>query len=250
MSPSSANCFSPQSKGGFSWFVPRNSSRVGVVQDGVVRSRIGVIVNMALLSAVVTVGAFASGAPQRAAACDCAAFTDTQAYEFADVVFTGKLIKIITPTGEIVVSTDPERFVFDVDEVFKGDAQSRQSVVTAREGASCGLEISGPGPFVVFARVDDDSITSGAVDVEVYSNLCSGTRSLADGALPAGFGTPSPPVTVAASGEASPAPASSGDASSTSGLWVAAIAGVLVIGVGGAVALRRKRNGFTSSTAG
>ncbi|HSP27235.1 MAG TPA: hypothetical protein VLN74_01715 [Ilumatobacteraceae bacterium] len=140
--------------------------------------------------------------------------------------------------GDNVVSTDPERFVFDVDQVFKGEAQTRQSVVTAREGASCGLEISGPGPFVVFARLDDDGITSGAMDGEVYSNSCSGTRPLADGALPTSFGTPSPPVTVGAAGEASSPPASNVDGSSAPGLWIAGIAGVVVLGAGSAVALR------------
>ena len=207
---------------------------------------------MALLCAVVTFGSFALDTPQRAAACDCVELTDTEAYEFAEVVFTGTLVEINTPEGDIVVSTDPERFVFDVDQVFKGEAQTRQSVVTAREGASCGLEISGPGPFVVFARLDDNvGLTSGALEGEVYSNLCSGTRPLADGALPASFGTPSPPVAVAATGEASSSPSSSANGSSASGLWFAAIAGVFVIGAAGAVALRRHgRNGATSSRTG
>ena len=119
-----------------------------------------------MLCAVVTFGSFALETPHRAEACSCASFTDTEAYEFADVVFTGTLVEIITPVGDIVVS-------------------------------------GGPGPFVVFARLDDEGITSGAVDGEVYSSLCSGTRPLAGGALPASFGAPSPPVTVAATGEAS-----------------------------------------------
>ena len=226
----------------------RNWWPVRVVQDGVVRSRIAAVVNIALLCAVVTSGAFALETPQRAAACDCATFTDTEAYEFSDVVFTGTLVGINTPAGEIVVSTDPERFVFDVDQVFKGEAQTRQSVVTAREGASCGLEIGGPGPFLVFARLDDEGISRGAVAGEVYSNLCSGTRPLADGALPISFGAPSPPVTVSATGEASSPPASSANGSSGDGRWIAWIAGVLVLGAGGAIALRRHgRNGATSS---
>jgi hypothetical protein len=91
---------------------------------------------MAMLCAVVTFGAYALETPQRALACDCAPLTDAEAYEFADVVFTGTLVEIDTPEGDIIVSTDPERFVFDVDRVFKGEAQTRQSVVTAREGAS------------------------------------------------------------------------------------------------------------------
>lgn len=204
---------------------------------------------MAMLCAVVTFGAFAIDTPQRAAACDCATFTDAEAYEFADVVFTGTLVEIMTLKGDIVVSHDPERFVFDVDQVFKGEAQTQQSVVTAREGASCGLEISGPGPFLVFARLDDDGLTSGAVEGEVYSSLCSGTRPRADGALPASFGTPSPPASVtAATGETSWPPASSANGSSHDGLWIAATVGVLLLTVGGAVALHRcGRNGATSS---
>ena len=212
-------------------------------------SRMAAVVNMAMLCAVVTFATFALDTPQRVAACDCAPFTDAEAFEFADVVLTGTLVEINTPVGDIVVSTDPERFVFDVDQVFKGEAQTRQSVVTAREGASCGLEISGPGPFVVFAR-PDDGITSGAVDGEAYSSLCSGTRPLADGELPTSFGTPSSPVTVEATGKASSSRASSANGSSTPGLWIAAIAGVLVLGAGGAVARYRHGRKCTSSRCG
>jgi hypothetical protein len=59
----------------------------------------------------------------------------------------------------------------------------RQHLVTARDGASCGIEISGRGPFVVFARIDFGGIPSGAVNGESRSNLRSGTRttSLAPG---------------------------------------------------------------------
>ena len=87
--------------------------------------------------------------PERAAACSCVSFTDVEAFAAADVIFTGTLDEIITPTGDTSASNDPERFVFDVAEVFKGEAFERQSVVTARDGASCGLEISGRGPFGV-----------------------------------------------------------------------------------------------------
>jgi hypothetical protein len=200
-------------------------------------------VNLSVLCAVVTLGSFAFE-PQRAAACSCAPVTDAEAYDFAEVVFTGALVEINTPEGDIVASNDPERFVFDVDQVYKGEAQARQSVVTAREGASCGLEISGPGPFVVFARLDDDSLTSGAVEGEVYSSLYSGTRPLTAGALPASFGTPSAPVTAPAAAEASSAPASNTNESSGAGLWIAATFGVLVLvlGTGGAVAFHRRRS--------
>jgi hypothetical protein len=135
---------------------------------------------------VLAVGLFVLGRAAPAAACSCAARSDEEAFASADAVFTGTLVEIRTPAGEQWSSADPERFVFDVDEVLKGEVFARQSVVTAREGASCGLEIGGPGPFVVFARTASDGVTSGAVDGELYSNLCSGTRLLTDGALPAG----------------------------------------------------------------
>jgi hypothetical protein len=149
-----------------------------------------------LLSAAVTaaVVVFILAMPQEALACSCAELDDTEAFERADVVFTGTLTEIITPGGDLVVSSDPERFVFVVDDVFKGQAQSSQSVVTARDGASCGLEIGGPGPFVVFARLESDGLTTGAVEGEVYSDLCSGTRALTDGAVLASFGGSTPPI--------------------------------------------------------
>lgn len=197
-----------------------------------------------MLCAVMTVGLFALDTPQRAAACSCVELTDAEAYDFADVVFTGVLVEINTPEGDVVVSNDPERFVFDVDQVYKGEAQALQSVVTAREGASCGLEIGGPGPFVVFARLEDDSLTSGAVEGEVYSSLCSGTRPLSTGALPASFGTPSAPVTVPTVAEASTTPSSNPNESSGGGLWIAATFGVLLLmfGTGATVALHRRRH--------
>lgn len=46
---------------------------------------------------------------------------------------------------------------------------------------------------MVFAY-ESDSITSGAVDGEFYSNLCSGTRALTSDAIPGSFGTASAPA--------------------------------------------------------
>ncbi|MGI8791726.1 MAG: hypothetical protein ACR2H3_00850, partial [Acidimicrobiales bacterium] len=68
---------------------------------------------------------------------------------------------MVSTTGDVISSADPERFVFDVQDVFKGEVTSRQTVVTPRSGASCGLEISGPGPYLVFAFADSQ-LTSGA----------------------------------------------------------------------------------------
>jgi hypothetical protein len=183
-------------------------------------------------------GAFVLAPAGRVAACSCVSFTDEDALENADVAFTGALVEILTPDGDTYSSTDPERFVFDVDEVFKGVAFARQSVVTARDGASCGLEVAGPGPFLVFARTEPDGITSGAADGELYSSLCSGTRALTSGALPASFGAAS-----------SPAPGASAvpdDGTQRSILQIATVVGVLVVvGAGCAIVIQRRRQTAT-----
>lgn len=129
----------------------------------------------------------------RLGACSCGPLTDQQALEFADAVFVGSLAEIITPPGGNYSSDDPERFVFEVDAVYRGQVFARQSVVTARDGASCGLEISGTGPFLVFARAPDTS-TDDAVDGELTSSLCSGTRAVEPAGPPVGFGDASPPL--------------------------------------------------------
>ena len=104
------------------------------------------------------------GGGRAVSACDCGGFTDDEAFAVADAVFTGSLLEIQTPPGDTYSSADPERFVFQVEEVYKGTAFARQSVVTARKGASCGLEIAGSGPFVVFARNESDGIAGGAAE--------------------------------------------------------------------------------------
>lgn len=176
------------------------------------------------------VGLVVLGSAERAAACSCAVVSDQEAVANADAVFIGTLVDIITPTGSAVSSADPERFVFDVDEVFKGEVSERQSVVTARDGASCGLEISGPGPFVVFARTESDGITTGAVDGQLYSNLCSGTRPLSNGALPAGLAVGAAPEPRAS--------ATGGDEDGTPlPVWIA-------VGVGGLALLTVAGLGF------
>lgn len=170
--------------------------------------------------------------PGRVAACSCAPLTDAEARGFADAVFVGTLAEVITPPGPSYSSADPERFVFEVDGVYLGDVFARQSVVTARDGASCGLEISGPGPFLVFARTPDTS-TGEALEGELTSSLCSGTRTLADGGAPVEFGEPSPPT-----------PGASPVGSESSGfpiVLVSATVAALVVVAAGAVLIIRSR---------
>jgi hypothetical protein len=189
-----------------------------------------VTMTAATLMAALVLGLFATS--ERAAACSCGVLTDEEALDDADAVFIGTLAEIITPGGVSYSSADPERFVFEVDEVFMGEVFARQSVATARDGASCGLEISGPGPFLVFAVTNDD-FTGGAVEGELYSNLCSGTRELGSSAVPAGWGDASPPIAGA-----SPV-GSSGSGFPT--LWILAIGGLAAAAVAVVLIARRLR---------
>jgi len=147
----------------------------------------------AAVVAAILVASVVWNAPH-AAACSCVGFTDAEALAAADVVFTGDLVEVRTPPGAMFSSADAERFVFEVDRVYKGEARARQSVVTPREGASCGLELAGSGPFLVFASrkpVFDLDADEG----ELFSHLCTGSRSLSEVPFPAALGPGAEPLT-------------------------------------------------------
>jgi hypothetical protein len=178
------------------------------------------------------VGLGTAGA-ERASACSCVSTDDTAAFQRADVVFQGTLVDIVTPDGESWSSTDPERFIFTVDKVFKGDAALRQSVLSARDGASCGLEIGVGGEFLLFGSYGDATI--GVAD-ELTSNLCSGTRPLgATAGVPATFGAGEAPragpsdVELRRDREGAPVG------------WIVLLAAVALVGAGATIVTLRRR---------
>jgi hypothetical protein len=115
-------------------------------------------------------------------ACSCAPASEAEFFRLADVVFTGTLIDRKEPPWRPVRSTtDPATLTFEVSRVHKGEAERLQEVETAMSGASCGLEIEGSGPFLVFANHARDGATQTA-------SLCGGTRAIADGG-PSEFGS-------------------------------------------------------------
>ncbi|MGR6966431.1 hypothetical protein ACU610_18390 [Geodermatophilus sp. URMC 61] len=94
-----------------------------------------------------------------ASACSCAAGTTVDALASADAVFSGRLVSREEDDGTAL-------HVFAVDTVYVGEVSARQGVVSAASGASCGLELSGAGPFLVFATRQGDRLTA---------DLCGGT---------------------------------------------------------------------------
>jgi hypothetical protein len=128
-------------------------------------------------------------------ACSCAQATDPEQLDRADVVFTGRLLgrQDAPPAADGSVSSgDLATLTFAVDRVYKGAVAARQPVLTVRSGASCGWELAGEGPYVVFAQREVDGLRT---------DLCSGNRT---GSAPAAWGSGTSPAPVAPS----PSPAS------------------------------------------
>ncbi len=191
-------------------------------------------IGLVLLFALVALGvAGVDVAP--AAACSCVGVSDGEAFERADAVFVGEWVETL-PGGALpaMSSNDPQRLVFEVSGVYKGEVYARQSVVTAVDGASCGLELAGPGPFLVFGRAAASGTEPAIEDGELAAGLCDGSRAVADRPVPAAFGAPAAPVEGS-----SPIGGSDGVDAIVAMAVGGALAGAVVLGVR---ALRRRRS--------
>ncbi|HLL61722.1 MAG TPA: hypothetical protein VK401_01645 [Propionibacteriaceae bacterium] len=148
--------------------------------------------------------------PPPAYACSCVGASEEQHAASADVIFTG------TVAADAVDQRSRTRtLTFTVDRVYKGQASSTQLVTTSSSGASCGLEISGRGPFLVFADQQGSGLTA---------DLCGGTRA---GAAPASLGP----------GQAPPADSEARRDDSRRGTWIPLLALILALGGGTVVGL-------------
>jgi len=139
-----------------------------------------------------------------AAACDCVGDTTAGSFARADLVFTGTLVsrEVSHPHSPVLSSTDPALHVFAVDSVFKGSAARRQGVVSADSGASCGLELSGDGPFVVFANREGAQYTASLCggSAPLTAALEADLRALGPAAAPSAPSAPSRPSPGARTG--------------------------------------------------
>ena len=217
--------------------------RVGephVTRRRLTRMRRLVISALALM--LLSTGLALSTAGRAAWACSCAVLTDAEYAEMADVVFAGTLTRIDAPDAARRSGMDPATFVFAVDTVFKGAAAEVQNVVTARDGASCGLEGMSPGgEFVVYATTDPSASPAGSPG-DLYSNLCSGTGPWDGSAVPAGLtgpGTAPSPDTPSAVDD------HSGDDGWSTNDWLLAAVVVVplvaTLGLAVTMAVRRRR---------
>jgi hypothetical protein len=185
-----------------------------------------------------------------AAACSCIQTTEAESFASHDVVFVGEVTERVPPEnqGPVTSSAAEETWRFTVSRVFKGEAAVETEVRTAQDGAACGLELHGRGPFLVLAS-EEDGPGGG-----LTSNLCSGSRPVVDAPVPDTFGAgrapeaADPPPPAAPSPDAGP-PSTSGSATSStadsgsSGVgWPAVgVAAVAIGSVAVAFALVRRR---------
>ena len=109
-------------------------------------------------------------------ACSCASIPISESFEQADAVFVGRLDSrtVSHPGLPNAGSDDPALHVFAVQSVYKGEVRERQGVVSASSSATCGLELQGDGPFMVFASRDGD-VTVRPAPGQYAANLCNGT---------------------------------------------------------------------------
>ncbi len=130
-----------------------------------------------LLAAVLLVLSALWASPAPAYACSCAPASDARYAADAAAIFTGRLVE-----DQVDQSAQTRTLTFAVDRVYKGQVTATQVVTSHASGASCGVEITGPGPFLVFAQAEPTGLTA---------DLCGGTR---DGSAPAGLGAGQAPL--------------------------------------------------------
>ena len=102
-------------------------------------------------------------------ACSCAGASTAQYVDGADVVLTGTVTdKQPPPKRPVMSSGDPVTYTFDVERTFKGDPSGPVPVLSAMDGASCGLEGVRVGQrYVVFASESRRG--------DLWASLCGGT---------------------------------------------------------------------------
>jgi hypothetical protein len=198
-----------------------------------------------LLTALVATAGLLVATP--ASACSCVGGTTQEFLDRADAVFTGRLLSREEPRDLFASSADPAVHLFAVDVVVKGEVREPQEVLSPVSGATCGLEIAGAGPFVVFAtrstELGYEQFTT-LEDDQYAAFLCGGTapltpaleaelRSLA-GPLPSPSATPL----------ASPAPRAAETPTDGPSLLVPAVAGIggLALTLVTALLVRRRRS--------
>lgn len=151
--------------------------------------------------------------PAPAYACSCVTDSEPELIANAQVIFTGTLTDDRS-------QHDTRTYTFAVDRVFRGEAHAIQTARTPTQSPACGLDLEGPGPYLVLGYLENGVL---------WANSCGGTRT---GATPTELGPGSPPQPGSAPTGLTWTPANSG-------LTLVIGAAFLVI----AVVVARRRSG-------
>jgi hypothetical protein len=120
-------------------------------------------------------------------ACSCVAATEAQQFKRAGVVFKGTVTTRDMPGGDHHDGSAGVLYTFAPSRVYKGTVLTAQPVHTARDGAACGVTLSGAGPFLVFAQRPRNATAATPLEM----SLCGGTRAIGADEQPAfGEGRP------------------------------------------------------------
>lgn len=136
--------------------------------------------------------------PSPAYACDCVLLPNDIAFAAqADAVFVGELVDTVQPPPPFS-ETSQATFFFEVTSVYRGNVPAEQQVV-ASTAIDCGLDLAGPGPYLIFARKDARPYEQATAVGQLSAGECDGSRPLAAGAPDPALGPPvtyypSPPV--------------------------------------------------------
>ena len=102
-------------------------------------------------------------------ACSCAPSSAKHKAESADVIFTGKVLKITggdTSNGSF--GDDNVKAHFRVGKVYKGHPNRYTKVLTNESGAACGYHFKKGEKYTVFADRQKDG--------DKYTSICHGTK--------------------------------------------------------------------------
>lgn len=101
-------------------------------------------------------------------ACSCASSTPKEQAEAADVIFTGRVLKVRGGDADDgILGDDNVKVRFRVKKVYKRHPRRITKVFTNESGAACGFTFKKGKKYTVFADKSDGKKTT---------NLCSGTK--------------------------------------------------------------------------
>jgi hypothetical protein len=133
-----------------------------------------------LLVPLLTAAAVVTGSSP-ACACSCLLVTPAEAFRKADAVFVGHVVDWQPEHGFPISSSGDKAVVtFEVRDVYKGRVTARQEIVTAANGASCGLEFHGSGPFAVYVESKSHDPGLAPEKGQYFGSLCGGTSTLTE----------------------------------------------------------------------